>query len=253
MSGLLLAGDVYFDRLTDAGAPTGLVGPVNVDKLEIKTPSESKDRTSKQKGSYGQVLDSVTLAQPTEINIDINDQPADILAQAWLGDVEAINQGSGNVTLNAITLPAGNKWLKLPQGNISATGLELYQSDGTTLIAAAAYEINYSLGMIRTVAGGTLDTGSTTDAKITYAYNALTGTRIKGATRTIIRTKVYLDGTNLATGLPVKLEVPEAVLAPTDPVDLMASDYVTTKLSGKCKLVTGETAPFYLDQEDAAV
>lgn len=249
MSGLLLAGDVYFDRLTDTGTSTGLVGPINVTQLQLNTPSESVERTSKKKDSYGQVLDSVVLPQPTEITIVIDDQPADLLALALLGDVEELNQGSGTVTLTDITLPAGNKWLKLPHGNLGDQGLELYEPDGTTLIPAAAYEVNYSLGMIRTTPGGAQDTGADVQAKISYSHNAVAGTRIKGAIRSMIRVRLFMDGKNLATGMPVKLQVPESVVAPTEAVDLFASEYVSTTLSGTVKLLDGETAPFYLDQE----
>jgi len=249
MSGLLLAGDVYFDRLTDTGASTGMVGPINVTQLQLNTPSESVERTSKKKDSYGQVLDSVVLPQPTEITIVIDDQPADLLALALLGDVEELNQGSGTVTLTDITLPAGNKWLKLPHGNLGDQGLELYEQDGTTLIPAAAYEVNYSLGMIRTTPGGAKDTGADVQAKISYSHNAVAGTRIKGAIRSMIRVRLFMDGKNLATGMPVKLQVPESVVAPTEAVDLFASEYVSTTLSGTVKLLDGETAPFYLDQE----
>ncbi|UTW12932.1 hypothetical protein [Marinobacterium rhizophilum] len=251
MSGLLLAGDVYFDRLTDAGVSTGLVGPINVTQLQINTPSESVDRTSKKKTSYGQVLDSVVLPQPTELTIAIDDQPADLLALALLGDVEVLNQASASVSAAAFTLPAANKWLKLPQGNLASAGLAVFESDGVTGIAAAAYEINYALGMIRTTPDGVLDTGSSTDIKMDYTHNAISGSRIKGAIRSIIRVKLYLDGTNLATGLPVKLQIPEAVVAPTEAVDLFASEYVSATLAGKIKLLDGETAPFYLDQESA--
>lgn len=251
MSGLLLAGDVYFDRLTDTGASTGLVGPINVTQLQLNTPSESVERTSKKKDSYGQVLDSVVLPQPTEITIVIDDQPADLLALALLGDVEELNQGSGTVTLTDITLPAGNKWLKLPHGNLGDQGLELYEQDGTTLIPAAAYEVNYSLGMIRTTPSGAKDTGADVQAKISYSHNAVAGTRIKGAIRSMIRVRLFMDGKNLATGMPVKLQVPESVVAPTEAVDLFASEYVSTTLSGTVKLLDGETAPFYLDQETA--
>ncbi|MDI3326778.1 hypothetical protein QKW35_20570 [Pontibacterium granulatum] len=248
MSGLLLAGDVYIDRLTDTGNPTGLVGPINVTQLSLNTPSETKDRTSRKKESYGQVLDSVVLAQPTEINIAIDDQPSDILALAMLGDLDTINQGSGSVTDTAITLPANNRWLKLPHGNLAASVSAKLAADDSA-VSTAAFEVNYALGLIRSVAGGALDTGSETAIKLSYSHNAVTGNRIKGAVRSTIRVRLFMDGKNLATGTPVKLQVPEAVVAPTEAVDLFASEYVSTTLAGKVKLLDGETAPFYLDQE----
>ncbi|WP_027853389.1 hypothetical protein [Marinobacterium litorale] len=251
MSGLLLAGDVYIDRLTDTGVSTGLVGPINVTQLALQTPSEKVQRPSKRKSTYGQTLDTVTLPQPTTINMVIDDQPADLLAMAMLGDVEQINQGSGNVSLADVTLKAGNKWTKLPHGNLADSGLALYESDGTTPIAAPAFEVNYALGMIRTTPGGAQDTGSDVSAKITYDYSAIAGTRIKAGTRSQIRMKIFMDGTNLANGLPCKLEVPEAAIAPTEAVDLFSSTYVSTTLAGDVKLVDGETAPYYFDQETA--
>ena len=247
MSGLLLAGDVYFDRLTDQGASTGLVGPINTTQLSLNTPSESVERTSKKKNSYGQVLDSVVLAQPSELTIAIDDQPADILALALLGDLEDLNQASGSVVDNVVTLPTGNKWVKLAHGNLGATVTAKLAADDSP-ISTAAFEVNYSLGLVRSTPGGSLDDAETA-IKLTYDHAAITGSRIKGAARPTIRVRIYLDGTNLATGLPVKCNIPEAVVAPSDALDLMASEYVTTTLSGKVKLLDGETSPFYLDQE----
>lgn len=249
MSGLILAGDVYIDRLSDTGASTGLVGPINVTQLSLQTPTEKVQRTSKRKDSYGQTLDTVNLQQPTTIEMVIDDQPAELLAMAMLGDVEQINQGAGSVTLTDITLPADNKWAKLPHANLSEAGLELFESDGTTPIAAAAFEVNYALGMIRTLPGGAQDTGSAVAAKISYEYLARTGTRIKAGARSQISMKIFMDGTNLANGLPCKLEVPKASVAPSEAVDLFSSEYVSTTLAGDVILVDGETAPFYFDQE----
>lgn len=251
MSGLLLAGDVYFDRYSDTGVSTGLIGPINVTQLALNSPSEKVQRPSKRKETYGQTLDSVTLPQPTTLSMTFDDQPADLLAMAMLGDTEAINQGSDSVSLSAITLPAGNKWLKLPHGNLAEAGLELFEDDGTTSIAAAAYEINYALGMVRTTPGGAKDTDTDVTAKISYSYNAITGTRINAGTRSKIDMRIYLDGKNLATGKPCKLEVPKFAGAPTEAVDLFASEFVSTSLEGDVILMDGEKAPYYFDEEDA--
>lgn len=251
MSGLLLAGDVYIDRYSDTGVSTGLIGPINVTQLALNSPSEKVQRPSKRKDTYGQTLDSVTLPQPTTLSMAFDDQPADLLAMAMLGDTEAINQGSDSVSLSAITLPAGNKWLKLPHGNLAESGLELFEDDGTTSIAAAAYEINYALGMVRTTPGGAKDTGTDVTAKISYSYNAITGTRINAGTRSKIDMRIFLDGTNLATGKPCKLEVPKFAGAPTEAVDLFASQFVSTSLEGDVILMDGEKAPYYFDEEDA--
>ncbi|MFN3881934.1 MAG: hypothetical protein ACK4L8_10960 [Nitrincola lacisaponensis] len=246
MSGLLLAGDVYFDRLTNTGVSTGLVGPINATQLSISTPSETVDRPSKKKASYGQVLDSVTIPQPTEITIQFDDQPAEMLAMALLGDVEAINQGAGDVTDTLITLPPAGRWAKLPHSNLSETGISATDPQDLA-IAPAAYQINYATGMIAATADGALAAGG--EIKLSYSYAAVSGSRILGAVRSTIRARVFLDGTNLATGKPVKCDIPLINAAPTEAVDLMASEYVSTTLGGKILLKEGETASFYLDQE----
>ncbi len=247
MSGLLLAGDVYFDRFDETGNSTGLVGPLNATQLQINTPSETKDRTSKKKLSYGQALDSVTIAQPSEVAIAFDDQPAEMLAMALLGDIDTINQGSGTVTDVAVTLLTAGLWTKLVHSNIAQVGVSAKLAADDSAVAAAAYEINYAAGLIRATAGGALAAGG--DIKLTYDYAAVTGSRINGGIRPTIRARIFLDGTNLATGKPVKCDIPEASLAPTAAVDLLASEYVSTTLGGKVILRDGETAPFYLDQE----
>jgi hypothetical protein len=247
MSGLLLAGDVYLDRFDETGNSTGLVGPLNATQLQINTPSETKDRASKKKASYGQALDSITIAQPSEIAIAFDDQPAEMLAMALMGDIETINQGSGSVADSPVTVLKAGVWTKLVHSNIAEAGVSALLASDDSPIAAAAYEINYAAGLIRAVAGGALAAGG--DIKLSYDYAAVTGSRIKGGVRPTIRARIFLDGTNLATGKPVKCDIPEASLAPSAAVDLLASEYVSTTLGGKVILRDGETAPFYLDQE----
>ncbi|WP_028470038.1 hypothetical protein [Neptunomonas japonica] len=248
MSGLLLAGDVYFDRFDATGNSTGLVGPLNATQLQINTPSESKDRSSKKKLSYGQALDSVTIAQPSELAIAFDDQPAEMLAMALLGETDTINQGAGNVADAVVSVLAKGRWTKLVHSNLAEAGISAKLASDDSPVSAAAYEINYAAGLIRAVAGGVLEAG--VDIKLTYDHAAIAGSRINGGIRPTIRARIFLDGINLATGLPVKCDIPEVSLAPTAAVDLMASEYVTTTLGGKVLLRNGETAPFYLDQED---
>ncbi|MBU2967059.1 hypothetical protein Q4508_12585 [Amphritea sp. 2_MG-2023] len=247
MSGLLLAGDVYFDRFDDTGNPTGLIGPLNATQLQINTPSETKDRESKKKDSYGQALDSVTIAKPSEIAIAFDDQPAEMLAMAMMGDTAPIHQGADTVSDAPITVLKAGLWTKLPHSNIAAEGLSAVLASDDSAIAATAYEVNYAAGLIRATAGGALAAGD--DIKLSYEYAAISGSRISGGVRPTINARIFLDGTNLATGKPVKCEIPKASLAPSAAVDLLASEYVSTTLGGKLILKTGEAAPFYLDQE----
>lgn len=249
MNGLLLAGDVYFDVLDDAGASTGSVGPVNCTQCSIETPSETKTRPSRKKANYGQALDTVMIPGAPVATLQFDDQPAELLALALRGKVQALNVASSTITDELATLPSNLRWAKLSVGNLAAAGITVKLASNDTELVAADFEINYALGMIRAAKGGSVEEGAA--VKVTAQANAISGKRITGATRTQQRVKVYLDGTNLTTGQPAKLTIPETLLAPTQPLDLMASEFVSTTLAGPIKTLSTESAPFYLDQAES--
>lgn len=249
MNGLLVAGDVYIDRLTDTGQSTGLIGPINTTQLQINTPTNEVNRTSKKKASFGNLLDSVKIAQPPELTIVFDDQPAELLAMAMLGDVQILNVPSSTITDEAVTLPANQRWVSLSVSNLASAGLSVKLASDNSVVPVADYEVNYALGLIRAVKGGSVEEGAA--VKVSAQANAISGQRITGVTSTQLRARVKVDGKNLATGLPVKVTIPEAVLAPTQAVDLMAAEFVSCTLSGKIKTLTTETAPFYIDQTES--
>lgn len=243
MSGLMLSGDIFIDRLTDTGASTGLIGPINVTQLAINTPSNEAVRASKKKASYGQALDVVKTAQPTEVTIAFDDQPAELLAMALLGDTAEINQGSGTATDEQVTLPANHRWAKLAHSNLAAVGVTgAIVAPAGPLDVPADIEINYAAGLVRAKKGGAMEAGGA--ITLTYQYNAISGISVKGGLRPQIRARILGDMKNLATGKNAKLDIPEASLAPTNAVDFMASEFVTTTLAGKIKLLDGKDAPF---------
>ena len=50
--GILLAGNIFVDRLNEQGVSTGQIfGPINTTKLGIKAEADSVVRTSNKKGS----------------------------------------------------------------------------------------------------------------------------------------------------------------------------------------------------------
>lgn len=248
MSGLLLAGDFYLNRLTDSGQETSWEGPLNTTQLSVNTASNRVNRLSKKRGSYGQALSSVTIAQPTEITIALDDQPASVLAMALLGDIATVNQASGNVTDEAVTLPANGGWATLANRNLASEGLEAKQAADDAEIPIAQIEVNYALGMIRGKPGTAMAAGGA--IKFSYQHNAISGTKVRGGIKSQTRLKIRGDMKNLDTGKMVHFDVPECSVAPTAAVDLMASEFVTTTLGGVVKLVEGQTEPFTLTEID---
>lgn len=245
MSGLLVAGNFFVDRLNEQGQSTGIIGPINTTKLAIKTDADEKVRTSKKKQSYGQALAVIKIAKPVEVEWSFDDQPAELIAMALLGDATVVNSGSGNLTDEAVTLPNNLRWAEIGKTNLATAGLAV-KKGADVLVLGTDYEINYALGLIRAIKGGAVEAGGA--ITVTAQHNAISGTLIKGGIKSQVRARIFGEGTNLETGLPIKLDVFDAALAPTSAVDFAASEFVSATLAGKAQLVTGKDAPFeYLE------
>ncbi|WP_432460796.1 hypothetical protein [Agarivorans sp. QJM3NY_25] len=249
-NGLLLAGNVFINRFDDTGAKTGFIGPINVTKLAVNTPSEEKTRISKQKQSRGQALDTVVTAKPTELEIAMDDAPADILAMALLGEVSTVNIGSGNSSDETVNLPAHGRWVKLLKSNLGAEGLSAkLASDDSVIDVVADIEVNYAAGLVRATPSGTLAAGAS--IKLSYDFNATAANLMRGGLKPQVVCEILLEGTNLTNGKAATLSIPKASLAPSAAVDFMADEFVSTALKGTAVLAAGETAPFSYSEHSA--
>lgn len=244
MSGLMLAGDVYIDRLTDAGVATGYLDPINTTKLAITQPDpDTKTRVSNMKDTLGQALDSVNFPKPAEISIAFDDQPAEVLAMALLGSVEDYTQGSGTVTDEAATLVPG-RWVALTKRNINSSGFSLAKASApsTALVEGTDYQVNRAAGLVKAIDGGAITTS--TACLVDYGHAAVAGSTVTGGTRPIVKCKILVDGKNLATGKLCQLEIDEATLSPSGEIDLLNGEFVTTELKGTMKTLSGKTNPY---------
>ncbi|WP_046005783.1 hypothetical protein [Pseudoalteromonas rubra] len=248
MSGLLVAGNFFIDRLNAQGQSLGIFGPINMTKLTVKTDADTVTRPSKKKESYGQALDDVKIAKPAEVACEFDDQPAELLALALMGKVKALNEGSGTVTDEAKTLPANQGWLELGHKNLATDGLVVKQGS-TPLTLGTDFEINYALGMIRSVEGGAVAAGGS--ITVTYQHNARSGKTIEGGMESQVRARIFGEGTNLANGKAIELEIFDASMMPDKEIDFAASEFVSGGLSGTAKLPQGKTSPFTYTELDA--
>ncbi|WKD23718.1 hypothetical protein NDQ71_01035 [Pseudoalteromonas sp. KG3] len=248
MSGLLVAGNFYIDRLSKTGQSTGIFGPINMTKLEIKTEADSKIRTSKKKDSYGQALDDVKIAKPVELSIEFDDVPSELLAMALMGKVVDVNQASGNVVDAAKTLPANQGWLELGHKNLASEGLTVKQA-AVDLVLGTDFEVNYALGLIRSIKGGAVDAGGS--ITVSYQHNAMSGRAVEGGIESQVRARIFGEGENLANGKAIQLEVYESSLMPNKAIDFAASEFVSGGLTGTAKVVTGKNSPFLYTELDA--
>lgn len=247
--GFLGAGDLYIDLIV-GGVHQGYKGPFEATKFEIKPNSDLKEMTSRGKTTYGQVLESVALAQPADFTVDLAEVNKTTLAIALFGTAAALSQASGTITDEAVTFKH-DQWVPLSKANFTDAALTVTNTAGsTTYDEGDDYEINRALGWIKA-----LSTGAITDnqsGKVDGAYGGVTGTRIRGGTNAQVRAAFKLDGVNFADGLPSIVTVHEGIISSNTAFDFLASDFASISMPGRMKTPVGFTEPFTVDLRDAA-
>ncbi|WP_022944662.1 hypothetical protein [Pseudoalteromonas ruthenica] len=244
--GIYLAANVFVDRLNEQGQSMGqIIGPINTTKLSIKAEAESKPRISNKKASKGQALDDIKIAKPAAIGWEFDDQPAELVAMALMGEVQTINEASGTLTDKPVTLPANNSWVAVGHNNFASEGLVVSQA-ATELVMGTDYEFNYALGLIRALPGGAVDGGGS--ITVTGQYNAVSGKRIRGGTKSQTRLRLFGEGENLTNGKRMKFDIYDASMMPSSEMDLSGSDYVSGALEGTAKLPPGKNEPYVVDE-----
>ena len=243
MSGLLFAGNVYLDVLTDAGVSTGFQGPINSTSLAIQVQDpDEKTRQSMLEESYGQALDTVLIPKPQKIQLSFDDQPASLVALGLGGAVADYSQGA--VTDEAISVVAHlDKWVGLGYRNIASGGVE-----HATWVEDTDFVVDSVRGLVKFLSTGSATEGATVPLTVTAA--AVTAKRISGSTRPTFYASIMLDGINKADGQRGHLNIMKANLAPSGDVDPITGEFMVTTLKGTLITPEGESAPYFWDIEE---
>ena len=248
-SGLLVAGDLYMDRLSSDGTGNGFLPVSNATQMALQQEIEFQDLISRRKDTRGQLLASVAIPQPGEINLSLNEINRDNLAMALLGDTESLDVAAETFTDEAVTLK-GYNWTEIGHRNLKSEDLTV-EKDATTLVKGTDYEVNFRLGLIRGLRGSEELTGEGDELTISGETNALTGSRIRGAVRPQIRARLMLDGRNMVNDRPVIVTVDEALIRPTEAVDFLSEEFVSVPMTGRMRTLPGKTSPFTVEMVDA--
>ena len=144
MSGFLGSGDMYVDRLADDGTSSGFVLAGNATQFAIQEETETKERISTGRETYGQALDTASIKKPAKISITMDEINKENLAMALLGDVEDLSQGSGTDEVETVIAKAG-KFAQLAKSNLAEANFKVENKDGATATAweaSTVYALN---------------------------------------------------------------------------------------------------------------
>lgn len=242
MSGFLGSGDLYLDRLTDAGVSTGLVKVAHATKFALKVESEVKEQSSRGRDTYGQTVDSVAIITGSKVNIELSQIDNDALAMIFMGDVAALNVVGATVTDEPVTAHL-DKGSRLTYRNVSAVVVTDITAV-TTYVEGTDYTVDTRNGIVTALSTGAIAEGDA--LLVDFAYGSETGQTINGATKPTVRVAMYLDGKNQVDGSAALVDVFDCKLTSDTEVDFMAADFVAFAASGAMVTPAGKTSPFHI-------
>jgi hypothetical protein len=264
-SAFLFSGDLYIDRLTDAGVSTGYLDVSNATQMAIGESTEVKTLKSKMRDTRGQVIATISDKNPATLKLTLDQIDKDKLAIALLGDVAAMSQTAGRVSETSgagstdnrptVTLIPG-RWVELPHSNITADGTGTEILIATTAqtpvsVPLTEVEINHRLGQIKYIGDETPVLSAATECKLSYSYGDVAGDMISGSTTPSVKAKLKLDGLNMVDGTSVIVVVDEATLTPSSEVDFLSDDFVTLEMTGEMRTLPGKASPYTVTILDA--
>ncbi|MDP2202404.1 MAG: hypothetical protein Q8K07_10330 [Methylicorpusculum sp.] len=244
MSGVLAEGTLYVNQ-DIAGVPQGLERWRGVAKLEIKPNSELKEATSKDKDEYGQIVASVAINKPADLTVVIKEITGRALGMALQGSVSVLAQGSGSATDQLVTAKKG-RFVELGKRNVATAGFVVTNSAASvTYVLNTDYRVNYAMGFLEILQAGAITEGQ--ELKVDYAWGAVSGEKVLGATVPQVKGKLVLDGKNLIDGKPMTVTIWEATLTADGPVDFMSDDLIELSMKGRMTTPTGKTSPVEIE------
>lgn len=245
--GFLGAGDIYIERLI-AGVSQGLAGPYYANKFEIKPNVDKKELTSKGRNDYGQVLESVSIQQPADFTLELNEVNTESMTIALLGSSVTSNQVAGTLADVPVTIKK-DRWVSVTKQNLDDDIVVEHTSGTPVYVEGTDYILNKPLGLMKVLAGSAI--ADAASVNVSGGYLSITATKISGATNTDIRARIIFDGKNQADGLPCIVTVHEAIIAADSAFDFLADDFNTVTLPGTMKTPTGMAEPFTVEMRSA--
>lgn len=203
---------------------------------------ETKERVSKQKGTYGSALDSLKTVKPTEIGLKLDTFDKDNLALALMGEAAVIAATAETVTGETVTIGKKGMAYKLANGNIDPATVKVKNKSNAN-VDAKHLDINATLGMITILpVADTVNDGE--NITVEYKTRDSGGYKVSAATLSRLDLEIYVDGRNRVTGETGILHIPHAVLAADGSIDWFGDDFNEAEFKGTAVLASGETSTY---------
>ena len=239
--GLIFEGDVKIRNRNQPDAGVYDVG--NTTSLTTATSTETKERISKRKGTYGQALDSLVTQNPTEVGLTLDTFDKDSLAMALMGEAAVIQAKAETITDTVIVIGKKGAGYKLPHENIDPATIRV-KNKSDQPVAPENVKFNANVGLIE-IAAGTDNVQDGDEVKVSYKTRAAGGFKIAAGALSRLDLEIWVDGKNRITGESGVLHIPHAVLAADGDIDWFGDDFAEAAFKGTAVLASGETSTYY--------
>lgn len=236
--GFKFAGNVQVRNRRESGSGFYDIG--NTTALKTNQSSETKERVSRRKETYGQALDTLKTPKPVEISLELDTFDKDNLAAAMMGASAVIP--AVTVTDEVVVIGKRGQGYKLANGNIDPATVSVKKADDDSNVAAAQYSVTDAPGLIALAAAAPLPDG--VKLKVSYKTRAAGGYKIDAAAVSELEWEIIVDGLNTVTGEKGILRIPCAKLATDGDFDWFKEDFNTASFKGTAVLADGHTAPY---------
>lgn len=234
--------DMLIDVLTDEGVATGLQLKGNCPSLSIKTDSERKELIGSGRSNLGQVISSIVIPKPASMSFTFNQVDHELFAMAFFGTNSAFTQAAGTLA-DAPVITIADRYVEIGKMQLSAVVVK--NTAGTvTYVEGTDCEIEPTLGLIKALSTGAITAAQTVNVSCSHAL--VNGTRMAAMTKSNVRIRLVISGTNYDNGKRFKLVVHRARLAPSGDLAIQGNNYLEAKFEASLETPFGKDEPFEL-------
>jgi len=229
------SGDLYIDVYDENGNSTGELDVGNAKEFSINAPSvEKKELLGYRRSNYGKTIKSVINKIEQELKFALTDINRKNLALAMFGEDSDYSQSAGSSAGSPETVTARlDKWVKLSHRNLDPEDPPVVKdsSDTTTYTEGDDYEIDYPVGRIKALTGGSINDGEQLHVESTWL--AQSGFQVKGLERQKIEASLRLVGRDQANSRDCEVIVYKAEITPSGDIGWLADDFAALEFGGK--------------------
>jgi len=134
-------------------------------------------------------------------------------------------------------------------GSTVVDGTVTWQDMGLIIaVLDTDYQLQDRLGMIKSLSTGSIEDGE--QLNIDYTWAAQDGYDISVASTPLVKCRFMLDGKNDVNGKKCIVNVREANVKPSGPIDFLGEDYAELTLEGTMITPSGQTSPATIDYHE---